>query len=276
MIKISYSTATLFLVVGLAVPIAILAEDNATGGDNSSAVSAGATTSSVNRSEGERAQGIIKPKPLRPLPAVRSLRQELEKDKSKENGNEDVRDAMEAKRENSREKASSTASSTRPFRPAFGPLLRAFNTSTKETLKETIGERRAKEIEHYAGQMLERMQAGVNRLERIAKRITLRLDRLTVAGIDTAKWKSDLVAAETLITDAQTKLDATKTNIESKINSDDPKGSFEKVRADVAVLRDALKNAHSALVNVVEEIKASAEARQSERSETRSTTTPRD
>ncbi len=125
----------------------------------------------------------------------------------------------------------------------------------QEELKKTIGEVRAKRIEEFFNQMMERMDAAIDRLDKLAARIQSRLDKLAADGKNVSTQQTLLDKAKTSITAAQSAIDDAKAKFTTMASSTDPKAEFAQVRDAVVVVRDKTKDAHAALVDVINSIK---------------------
>jgi hypothetical protein len=124
-----------------------------------------------------------------------------------------------------------------------------------EEMKKKVGESRAMRIEESFGKMIQHMEEAIDRLNSLADRIGNRLDILVTSGKDVSSQQTALIAARKKITDAETAIATAKSAYEAMTASTNPKDAFPKVQTAVKSAQSAIKNAHAALVGVIESIK---------------------
>lgn len=117
--------------------------------------------------------------------------------------------------------------------------------------RERLAERRRELIRKYFMRMHGRFLALVNRLERIAEKISSRLDKMEAREIDVSSLRSDLTLAVEEIEVAKGLLTGLDQQVEQALASDDAKGAFEEVRDIVKETRDILKEVHKKLVAII-------------------------
>lgn len=141
----------------------------------------------------------------------------------------------------------------------------AFKDRAKERidiLKEKFSEDRAKKIEAFFGGMVRKFEAAINRFRHLADRIDSRLDKFEDEGKDVSALRISLDNARNSIESAEDALDKAKEEFTTFVLSENPKENFEKVKAVVQNVASAVKNAHKALVDVINSIKGASDNNQ--------------
>lgn len=139
----------------------------------------------------------------------------------------------------------------------------------KETIKNSIEERRqniADKIEvrtsQFVQNVIKRLNAAADRLDILMQRIESRIAKIKERNIDTS-------AAEELLSVAQSKISEAKTSIaaisfqpntdsdsaSASTTNDVIKEAFESTRVQIELAKQNLKEAHSALVDVIKNLK---------------------
>lgn len=125
-----------------------------------------------------------------------------------------------------------------------------------EQFQQRIEETRRIKIRAYWGRIMGRMGIATTRLERIADRINSRLDKFQEKGVDVTKPRELLETAKTKITDAKAAVENAKNKIEEIMNSGgDAKTIFQQIKDELNKVKQAIKDAHSALVDVIVALK---------------------
>lgn len=124
-----------------------------------------------------------------------------------------------------------------------------------EALKKKVGEERAKRIDQFFNQMVKKFENAIDRLNGLADRIESRLNKSETAGNDVSKIREQLKSARDKISAAQTALNDAKTKFKEMANSQNPKEAFKQVKVLVQGVAQKVKDAHRALVDVVNSIK---------------------
>lgn len=127
-----------------------------------------------------------------------------------------------------------------------------------DTLKKKVSEERAKIIEVFFGKMVRKFEAAINRLRTLADRIDGRLDKFEDAGKDVLQLKSSLDKARMVTDEAESALDRAKEEFNALATSNNPQEYFKKVKEIVAGVMQKIKDAHKALVDVINSIKGSS------------------
>lgn len=113
--------------------------------------------------------------------------------------------------------------------------------------------------------MITRLKAAVERFTKIADRIDSRILKLKGNGVDTSKAESNVAIARTKITEATAAVAAAEASITSAVASANasetssttaPVDSGKPVREALQKARAAVEEAHKALVNAVESLRA--------------------
>lgn len=141
----------------------------------------------------------------------------------------------------------------------------------REEMQEKMAERRSEILKRIAERMIKHLELAIERMEKIAERVDSRIAKLKERGVNTA-------ASEALLTTAREKITAAKTAVanakaemanalavadvdadgDGKMDKVDP---GKKVRDFLATARNAVKDAHRALVEAIKSLKSSAELR---------------
>jgi len=127
----------------------------------------------------------------------------------------------------------------------------------KATRAAQLAEVRKEKIRDFFGLMSRRIEALINRLEKITERIEFRVNKIKEEnqGVDTAKIESDVQEAKDLISTAKVNLEALNSNLEIALGSDNPKEAFTVIREGLKEIKDNLVEAHRILVHVIGDIK---------------------
>ncbi|OGZ11551.1 MAG: hypothetical protein A3C93_00930 [Candidatus Lloydbacteria bacterium RIFCSPHIGHO2_02_FULL_54_17] len=154
---------------------------------------------------------------------------------------------------------------------ATGRVASTTVAERKEEMREKMAERRSAILQRIAERMIRHMEAAIERMEKIATRIDSRIAKLKERGVNTA-------ASEALLATARQKLAAATTAVESAKGAmatalavadvdADGDGKMDKVdpgktvREFLTTARNAVKDAHRALVEAIKSLKSSAELR---------------
>lgn len=141
----------------------------------------------------------------------------------------------------------------------------------REEMREKMAERRSEILKRIAERMVKHMELAIERMEKIATRIDARIAKLKERGVNTA-------ASEALLATAREKLNAAGAAVanakaemanalavadvdadgDGKMDKVDP---GKKVREFLTTARNAVKDAHRALVEAIKSLKSSAELR---------------
>lgn len=125
-------------------------------------------------------------------------------------------------------------------------------------VRKKLEDKRAERVANFNRRMMIRFEAAISRLENMAGRLDSRLDKLAKEGQDVAVFRTALDAAKSKISSAKTALSETKSSLEAVAVSEMPKTDFEMARGKLDSVKDGIKQAHAALVDVVESIKGSS------------------
>lgn len=125
----------------------------------------------------------------------------------------------------------------------------------KTELRKKLGERRAEKIEDFFKKMSEKFDQAIDRLLDSARKIEERLDKAEANGKDVTKLRADLTAAEGKILEARKTLEAAKARYDEAVKNPDFKESFQKVKEVVGEVAKKVREAHAALVGVINSVK---------------------
>ena len=124
-----------------------------------------------------------------------------------------------------------------------------------QEVKKKLEAKQAERIMAMSKKMLARFDLAVKRLDNLAGRVSSRLDAIAKTGKDVAKNRKALDEAKAKVDIVRTKLADAKASFDALINSETPKADFETAKAKLNDVKDAIKTAQSALVDVVSSIK---------------------
>ncbi len=127
-----------------------------------------------------------------------------------------------------------------------------------QEVRKKLEDQRSKRVADFNQRMLVRFDASINRLENIASRLDSRLGKLAKDGQDVTDFRIALDVAKSKIALAKTSLSEVKTALEAVAVSETPKTDFEMARGKLDAIKDAIKQAHAALVDVIKSIKGSS------------------
>ena len=139
-----------------------------------------------------------------------------------------------------------------------------------QAVKEQVATKQAearqrvvKRIKAVFEKILQRLNAALVRLDKIADRIASRIDKLQAKGVDTSKAEAKLLEAEKLGSQAKATID----DAQAKIAVIDPasttvKDAVHQVVETVRSAKKALFDYHKALVAAIRELKAAANLRE--------------
>lgn len=129
----------------------------------------------------------------------------------------------------------------------------------KAEVRKKLETARAGLVRMYINRMSTRYDAAINRLDNLAQRISTRLEKISADGKDVKAYTKSLTEARAKIDSARTKLLETKTALNIVADSELPKTDFENSRKKLSETKDAIAEAHSALVDVVNSIRGSSD-----------------
>lgn len=139
----------------------------------------------------------------------------------------------------------------------------AIKNSVQER-KQTITDKMEEQVNKFTERLRERYDAAVNRLDVLTLRIESRIAKIKAVDIDVSEAEELLIDAKDKIATAKasialigtpetTTTDSTTSTDSSTVNA--LKNSFGETRAQVAKAKEDLKEAHAALVDVINGLK---------------------
>lgn len=137
-------------------------------------------------------------------------------------------------------------------------MRQKFQDDTKarrEALRNQFGDQRTERIEAFFNKMIGKFQAAIDRLKNLADRISARIDKAAANGKDVTRLRDQLSQAKDKISDAEKALEDAKAKYTEATQEKDFKIAFNKVREVVQGVTEKVKDAHRALVEVVNSIK---------------------
>ncbi len=127
-----------------------------------------------------------------------------------------------------------------------------------QEVRKKLEDQRSKRVADFNQRMLARFDASINRLENVASRLDSRLGKLAKDGQDVTDFRIALDGAKSKIASAKTALGEVKLSLEAVAVSETPKTDFETARGKLDSIKDAIKQAQAALVDVINSIKSSS------------------
>ena len=126
-------------------------------------------------------------------------------------------------------------------------------------------EKRSEILKRVSEQMFKRMEAAIERFAKLGDRIDSRIQKLKEQGVDTAKSEGLMKITRAKIADAAAALDVAKQKVDgaalvadNSASSTKPVDAGKPIRENLEKARVAIMDAHKALVDAVESLKASA------------------
>jgi len=110
-------------------------------------------------------------------------------------------------------------------------------------------------IQKFFDQMVKRIEAAIERLNKLISRIESRIVKLKGEGKDTASIESQVNDAKIKLASAKTKLQDAKTALDGVLSSNNPKDAFKQVRVKIQDVAKDLREVHKILVHLVGDIK---------------------
>ncbi|MEK7531642.1 MAG: hypothetical protein AAB545_01815 [Patescibacteria group bacterium] len=110
-------------------------------------------------------------------------------------------------------------------------------------------------VEAHGKKAQEQLNAAVDRLKKIADRISSRLDKAQEKGKDVTSLRVKLDAAKVKITEAKTVIDALSGIVSEVADMDNPAEGKQKLEDAFKAAREKIKMAHKALVDVTTSLK---------------------
>jgi len=146
------------------------------------------------------------------------------------------------------------------FTPSvFAQTTTPFNKRIEKRIeiREKLSAIRRERIRNFFGKMVVRLEATVERLEKLTTRIEARIKIIKDKNedINTTEVEKTVSEAKIAITKAKTELANLKINLETMLESNDPKIEFANVRKSLKDIIQYLKDTHKLLVQVIGDIK---------------------
>lgn len=167
----------------------------------------------------------------------------------------EIKGKEEALRQEAKEKREALHKELQDKRKAFEQEAKA----RKEELKKKLGEKKAERIEQFFKKMVEKFEAAIGRLDKLADRIEARLNKAAERGKDVAVLREKLKTARAKIDEARTALQDARAKYAEAVKDPDFKIAFAKVREVVDGVAKKVKEAHAALVDVINSLKGIGE-----------------
>lgn len=185
--------------------------------------------------------------------AVQEKRQELKQNvqERKQEIKQDAKSKVEALRKEAMEKRSMLRDEVKKKREDFKEKAEV----RRDELKKKLGEKRAINIEKFFSKMVEKFENAVDRLGKFADRIEERLNKAADRGKDVVALRDKLAKAREKITAAQSALTDGKTKYGEAVRVADFKVAFKQVKEVTRGIKEKVKEAHAALVDVIRSTK---------------------
>ena len=128
-----------------------------------------------------------------------------------------------------------------------------------EALKSKLSEEKAKRIEAFFGTMVRKFEAAISRLNTLVDRIDARLNKLEDGGKEVSVFRASLDTARTKINEVESALDEAKEEYHAFTSGENLQDNFVKVKEIISDVAQKVKDAHKALVDVINSIKGVSE-----------------
>ncbi len=139
--------------------------------------------------------------------------------------------------------------------------IKANIEAKREAVQEAVKERReavAKQVlerlEKFISTVVTRFESAVERLDTLSARIQSRIDKLAEAGIDVSESQKSLDEAKTKIQLAKDEVAKIKPKADEVVGGD-ARALYPELKEVVGKAKEAIKEAHSALIEVVKGLK---------------------
>lgn len=169
----------------------------------------------------------------------------------KELAPEEAKKRLEEFRNESRDKREGVRTEIKNERKEF----RKKENERREELKKRVGEERARRVNEYFTQMMNRMDAAVDRLDKLADRVESRLTKIQGAGKDITEPQAALDTARISIAAVHTAIGDARTKFAELSKSNTPQEQFVAIKELVTTVKTKSKEAHAALIEVINSIK---------------------
>jgi len=125
------------------------------------------------------------------------------------------------------------------------------------TIEARLNVRKKEIIRNHFLKMTKRLEAAVNRLNRLITRIESRIAKIELnnKNIDTKAIKKDVQKAKDKLLLTTNKLNEAKIKIDGLLESNTPKEAFTEVRDIIKEIKQYLTDIHGILVKVIGDIK---------------------
>ncbi len=123
--------------------------------------------------------------------------------------------------------------------------------------KERLDNLRKSIVTNFFDNMIKRLQAAEDRLNKILTRIESRVAKIKLENPskDLTKVDADIALVKTKLADTQTKINTTKTDFDAMIASTAPKELFKTVKDDISAIKKDLQDIRRMLSQIIGEIK---------------------
>lgn len=131
----------------------------------------------------------------------------------------------------------------------------------RDERRQELEERAKERIEAHIEKLVARFEAAIERLVGLSIRIESRIEKFSENGADTSRAETSLEMAKAKIREAQNSLASAAVLSIEILEGETPGEALTRARREFENAKQAVKDAHSALINAVEALKISADAR---------------
>lgn len=139
-------------------------------------------------------------------------------------------------------------------RPEISQRLEEKNQKRTEKQQTKI-EKKREQLKKFWEKMVHRLGVLIRNEERLANKVQEKLNQAALRGKDVTALNKKLEDAKKLVADAKKALSDAPGKVLDIIKNSEPKVAREKIKALVKEVRQKIKDAHRALVNVRKELK---------------------
>ena len=129
-------------------------------------------------------------------------------------------------------------------------------TSSTALRQEKLAEKFKTGVSNQIAQVVDNLTGVLDNLKDIDTRITTRIAKLKSENVDTAKAESLLPDAQAKLTTATSEINSLQTSVQSVLASGVSTTTKAAVKAKITEVRNSVKAAHAAYVQVIENLKS--------------------
>lgn len=167
---------------------------------------------------------------------------------------------------------SSTATSTREIKRERDEALRILKARTASSTRDLRLEAKLKIAVAYADRMTERLNAAINRIQKMIDRATSRAAKVKAAGGNTVQVELDLAAASSSLQMARNDVTNFKSVMDQVKNSQNPKDGLQLIKDAANLTEKDIRAAHTSLLKAITGLKGMSSAEDHESKNSASST----